>query len=552
MNQQNFNFGNFNFKRPGMEPKKAHAISLFLTLLVWLITDYLFLPAYNIRSEGFFIYLGFLTGVFIFVDTMLSLRVTKVNKTGVLFLIGAAIVFLVLELSGSELLNAKRYRDQIKISEVSDFSQEFDAISIESIPVVDKDTALRLGEKQIGKQAGLGSQYDVSENYTLISSGEDLLRVSPLEHQDFYKWFQNSKEGIPGYIRVNVRDANDVELVMVEDGIIYSPSAYFSQNLFRHVRFTYRTEILSDYSFELDDEGHPYWIISVVKPEIGWFGGLDACAVIVVDPYTGDMIKYEEEDIPTWIDRVQPTELAWAQIDNWGYYVNGLLNTMFGQKDMLQTTDGYNYVNIDTDTYIFSGLTSVGADQSISGFALINLRTKEASYIKVGGANEYSAMSSAEGQVQHLGYNATFPILLNVGSEATYFVSLKDAEELVKMYSFVNVSDYSIVGVGETVSKAYSDYVKKLSQAGKNNSTDASALMEITSHVKSIEMAMIDGTSWYYITLENYDQLYLASIEISNELPLTKVGDIVSIKMINSQNSTCTLESFDHLSYDFD
>ena len=548
---QHFNFGNFNFKRPGMEPKKAHFLSLFLTGLLWLVTDYLFLPAYHLRDAGFVMYVCFLLGVFVFLDTLFSLRITKVNKISAIVLIGVVAAFFILQFFSSELLNAKRYRDQINIAEVSDFSQEFDAISIDSIPVVDKDTAIRLGEKQIGKQAGLGSQYDVSDNYTLISSGKDLLRISPLEHQDFYKWLQNSSEGIPGYIRVNVRDANDVELVMLENGIIYSPSAYFHQNLFRHVRFTYRTEIISDYSFELDDDGNPFWVISVVEPEIGWFGGLDATAVIVVDPHTGEMVKYVEEEIPSWIDRVQPTEIAWAQIDNWGYYVNGLFNTFFGQKDMLQTTDGYNYVNIDTDTYIFSGLTSVGADQSISGFALINLRTKEASYIKVGGANEYSAMSSAEGQVQHLGYRATFPILLNVGSEATYFVSLKDAEELVKMYSFVNVSDYSIVGVGETVNKAYSDYVKKLAQAGKDTLSQTSSLKEVTGTVSLITTAILDGTSWYYITLENSDQLYLASVELSNELPLTKENDMIKIRFVESENNAVTLEFFDNTQLDF-
>ena len=238
---QHFNFGNFNFKRPGMEPKKAHFISLFLTGLLWLVTDYLCLPAYHLRDAGFVMYVCFLLGVFVFLDTLFSLRITKVNKISAIVLIGVVAAFFVLQFFSSELLNAKRYRDQINIAEVSDFSQEFDAISIDSIPVVDKDTAIRLGEKQIGKQAGLGSQYDVSDTYTLISSGKDLLRISPLEHQDFYKWLQNSSEGIPGYIRVNVRDANDVELVMLENGIIYSPSAYFHQNLFRHVRFTWKS-----------------------------------------------------------------------------------------------------------------------------------------------------------------------------------------------------------------------------------------------------------------------------------------------------------------------
>ena len=554
-NQTEFNFedlkNSFSNNKIGMKPMKAHLISLIVTGILWVGIDYVTLPVYNLRSMSSIFFVCFILGIFTFIDTLLSARFTIVNKLTaslIVLLIGSSFA---LSLFSSEMIRSQAYRDQINIVEVSDFNKEFETITIDNMPIVDHETAIRLGDKQIGKQAGLGSQFSISNEYTLISTNDDLLRVSPLQHQDIFKWIQNKDEGIPAYIKVNVKDPNDVEMVMLDEGIVYSPSSFFSQNLFRHIRFTYRTDILSDYSFEIDDEGNPYWVVSVIEPQIGWFGGMDATGVIVVDPFTGEMNKYGMDNIPEWIDRVQPTNLAWSQIDNWGYYVNGIINTFFGQKDMIQTTDGYNYINIDGETHIFSGLTSVGADQSINGFALINLRDKSASYIKVGGADEYSAMASAEGQVQHLQYSATFPILLSANGRATYFVALKDAEHLVKMYAFVDVSDYSIVGVGDTVDKAYSDHLKKLKDANKVDINDDSIIKTIKGTITSIDVAISEGYSVYYMQVENQDQLFVLPISLSSELPLSKIGDIVEIEYLDNDESIVIGNIFDNLGYDY-
>ena len=252
------------------------------------------------------------------------------------------------------------------------------------------------------------------------------------------------------------------------------------------------------------------------------------------------------------MDRVQPAELAWKQIDNWGYYVHGFFNTLFGQKDMIQTTDGYNFVNIDGQTYVFSGLTSVAADHSINGFALINLRTKEASYIKVGGADEVSAMASAEGQVQHLNYRATFPILLNIADEPTYFISLKDSEGLVKMYSFVDVTDYSIVGIGETMQTAHDDYLRKLKTANKQISGEVAEMRTVTGTVAAIASAVQEGTTHYYLTLENDAHLYVLSLDVSAELTLTQPGQNVKIEYLDTVGNTVAGSGFDNLEMDYE
>lgn len=531
-------------------PIKALITSLILVGLVAFGIDFVSLPAYNLHDQGFIILLIAYLGLFGFLMAVLTQSFssfTKIPFTLAAFLFVAMIVLNVL---GSEPLNASKFRDQIQIVETNDFNDTFSKVQLSQIPLVDWESAQRLGDKKIGNIQGLGSQFNINSDYTLLSVGPQIYRVSPLEYQDFIKWFQNRNEGIPGYIKVNVTDANDVSLVQLDKGITYSPSAFFFQDLLRHVRFTYRTEILQDFSFEIDDEGNPYYVISVVEPEIGWFSGYDTSSVIIVDAISGAMVKYTIEDMPRWIDRAQPANIAWAQIDNWGYYVNGFINTILGQKDMIQTTDGYNYVNIDNQTYMFSGMTSVGADRSIVGFALINLRTKEASYFKIGGADEVSAMSSAAGQVQDLGYTATFPVLLNIQSIPTYFMSLKDAEGLIKQYAMVNVSDYSLVAVGDNVAQTLKIYTDTLISKG---------LIEVqVSDSPWIEATLLDvriveenGTTHYYVRFSDDSAIYEVEGSTFLELIFSNPNDLVKYKAGLKGDQTSSLDAFDNLALDY-
>lgn len=530
--------------------KKSLFTSLVLVVLLAFVVDYLTLPAYNLRNSGIYLLFAFYFAVFGILNFLMTQKFSGPSRFS-LTLSGLLVAFVVvMSILGSEFINASKYRNQIVISETTDFSSSFDSISLAKIPVVDRDTAMQLGDKQIGKVQGLGSQFNIDPAYTLVSTQDQILRVSPLEYQGLIKWFQNRETGVPNFVRINVNDASDVDLVSLEKGMKYVPSAYFDQDLLRHVRFAYRTEILQDFSFEIDDEGNPYYVISVVEPEIGLFGGLDAVGVIVVDPITGDMQKYSVEDVPDWVDRVQPTALAWYQIDNWGYYVRGFWNTIFGQKDMIQTTEGYNYVSIEGYTYVFSGLTSVGADQSIVGFTLINLHTKEAKFYRIGGADESSAMSSAQGQVQDLGYRATFPVLLNVEGQPTYFISLKDQEGLVKLYSFVAVTDYSLVGVGPTVAAAQIAYIEKLTEKGIIDG-GSSQMKVVEAKVVSIDTAIVDGNSNYYLRLEGLDKLFIAPIRIDAELPITAVGDLVRVTYLDNESATLVINAFDNLQYDY-
>lgn len=545
-------FYNFDLPRSNKKfnPLQSLIQALVIVGVVAFIVDYVTLPAYNLHNAGFMFLLVFYLALFGTLYAAFSHRMDTVVKVsyGLAFII--VIFTLVMTFLSSEFLNAYKYRDQITIKESEDFSAEFDAITIDKIPLVDQNTAQQLGDKQIGRVQGLGSQFDISTDYLLINVKDSIYRVSSLEYQDFYKWIQNREAGIPSYISVNVNDPTDVELVDLNQGMKFAPSAYFNEDLLRHVRFTYRTEIFESMNFEIDDEGNPYYIVTVKEPSIGWFGGWDTQALIVVDAVSGDMNKYAIADAPAWVDHIQSAYLAWYQIDNWGYYINGWFNTLFGQKEMIQTTDGYNFVSIDKEIYVFSGLTSVGSDRSIVGFALINLHTKEATFIKIGGADEISAMNSAIGQVQHLNYTSTFPLLLNIEGLPTYFMALKDNEGLVKLYAMVSVKDYSVVGVAATVELTKASYIEQLMEKGLIEG-DVLIENEVSGTISSIVSTIIDGTTQYYFMLEGDNVLYTAASNLSVELALTKQLDPVKIQVTQTSDNVMNVISFDNTNYNY-
>lgn len=525
-------------------------ISLFILIVVAFVVDYVTLPSYNLHDIGFITLLVIYLFMFGTIYTAFSHRFDFISKA--VYTLGTTLVVLMIVLSflSSEFLNASKYRDQIVIKDSSDFNSEFNEIEIDKIPLVDQNTAQQLGDKQIGRVQGLGSQFDISDDYLLINVKESVYRVSSLEYQDFYKWFQNKDLGIPSYVSVNVNDPTDVELVDLKKGMKFVPSAYFGEDLLRHVRFKYRTEMFESLNFEIDDDGNPFYIVTYKEPTIGWFGGWDTKGIIIVDAVSGEMQQYLVEEAPDWVDHIQSANLAWYQIDNWGYYINGWFNTLFGQKEMIQTTDGYNYVPIDGEIYIFSGLTSVGSDRSIVGFALINLSTKEATYLKIGGADEYSAMNSAVGQVQHLNYTATFPLLLNIEGLPTYFMALKDNEGLVKLYAMVSVQDYSVVGVGSTVDETKLSYTNQLLEKGVISEIITNRIA-ISGVISSIVSTIIDGTTHYYFTLEGSNILYTASSQLSLELALTKVMDSVALEVNPVSENVMDVNGFDNLNYNY-
>ena len=514
-------------------------------LIAAFIYYYITLPAINIHSSGFWffllgavavvmvIYVLRKAGKEIFTFGVASMHFSlkdypALKWLGILFLL-LLVVYGIGTLLSSPVINAKQYQ-QLMTVETRNFSEDIEEADYRSIPLLDKDSAALLGDRKMGSLVDMVSQFEVADDYTQINYNNVPVRVTPLVYASPIKWLTNQRNGIPAYIRIDMT-TQDTECVMLEEGIKYSKSEYFNRNLYRHIRFRFPTYIFGDQLFfEIDDNGVPYWVCPVKKFNIGLFGGETVGRVVLVNAITGECTDYAVEDVPTWIDKVYSAELLMQLYDYYGMYQHGFFNSILGQRDCLVTTDGYNYLALDDDVWVYTGITSVNGDQSNVGFVLMNKRTMETRYYEVEGATELSAMSSAEGQVQNLGYRASFPLLLNIADEPTYFMALKDDAGLVKKYAMVNVQKYQWVAIGDTIEECEKDYKELLSTNGIVSQSQGERL-EISGVIELIAPVVIDGSTHYYIGITGSDELF--DLEVSDEglygIVRYKEGDRISL-----------------------
>ena len=538
---------------------KRIIVSILLTLLFGGVGYYVSLPPLHIKSSEFWGFLIYLTVVFLvcfffsgvkkalknryYTPKNRRIKMPKTKKGKIIVLSSFVVVlgvFLAIFISSSQMCNAKDYKNLLKVEE-RDFNEDIAEISLSQIPVVDRDTATRLGSRKIGEVVELVSQFNVSDFYTQINYKSAPTRVSPLDYADIIKWISNRSEGIPYYVKIDMA-TQDTELVKLEKGMKYTPGEFFSRDLMRHVRFSYPTKMFENITFEIDDNGHPYWNISYYDYTIGFLGGRDITGIIMVDAVTGEMKNYPVAEVPQWVDTVYDSEMLIEQADLWGAYTNGFWNSVFGQKNVVQTTAGYNYIALDDDVWMYTGITSVVDDASNIGFLLVNLRTKEARQYTMNGAEEYSAMESAEGMIQEKSYIATFPILVNIADTPSYFISLKDNAGLVKAYSFVSVTDYQIVGVADTIAGANEEYRRLLKDIGgvKEEEKTEPVTTEVNITVEAVSSAVVDGNTVYYIKATD-GKIYTVGIGVSSNLPFIKAGDVIKASVNTENNAIKTI-----------
>lgn len=515
--------------------KMGKGIIFLIDLIIILLMYYFLLPPINLSSPAFwsFVFIVFIlvfisltinAGTNIFVKRRLDLSDFlghKIMFIGFFVIVG---LIFVINFFSTPIFNAKEYSMRIDVDETHEFIKDVAPVDFSKIPLLDKESSQKLGDRKMGEAASWVSQFYVSDLYTQINYNNQIVRVTPIEYADIIKYFTNRREGIKGYIMVDSVTGKS-QLVKTEKGMKYMPSAYFFENLERKLRLSYPTTIFDTPSFEIDNSGNPYWIIPTVKYKaIGL--KKEITGAILFDPVTGESKKYAIDEVPTWVDHVYNADLIIEQLDNWGEYRNGFLNSIFGQKDVVNTTEGYNYLVLDDDVYLYTGITSVSSDESNLGFVLVNLRTKQTNYYSVPGAKEYSAMASAEGLVQEKKYDASFPLLINLNNKPTYLLSLKDAAGLVKMYAFIDVADYQKVVVSDAASGIEVAAEKYL---GESNDVNTNEVLKKTLTIKNITSAVADGNTSYYI-VDQDNLLYSVSIKVNkNLLPFLQKDDVINI-----------------------
>ena len=442
-------------------------INLIVTIVAGFIYFYVELPPINLHSAAFYSFFLFLSVVYCITAVITSgiYRQAENGKTFwkllkgscivPLIVIGAVfVIYVVGGLLSSVVIRSGAYAKLITV-ETGDFTQDIEEISFDQIPMLDRDSAEKLGDRKLGELADMVSQFEVADNYTQINYKGRPVRVTPLRYGDIFKWLNNRSAGLPAYLIIDMV-TQEVDVVRLPEGMHYTTAEHFSRNLYRHLRFQYPTYIFNEPTFEIDEEGTPYWVCPRIVKRIGLFGGTDIQGAVLVNAITGESQYYT--DIPTWVDGVYSAEIIMDQYDYYGTYQGGFINSLFGQKNVTVTTEGYNYIAANDDVYVYTGVTSAGSDESNIGFILTNQRTKQTTFYSIAGAEEFSAMNSAEGVVQHLNYSATFPLLLNISNQPTYFMALKDYAGLVKMYAMVNVQQYQIVATGASVEECQSNY----------------------------------------------------------------------------------------------
>ncbi|MDE6182405.1 MAG: CvpA family protein, partial [Eubacteriales bacterium] len=365
--------------------------------------------------------------------------------------------------------------------------------------------AINLGSRKMGSMVDMVSQFEVNDLYTQINYNQKPTRVTPLDYGNFFKWITNRSKGIPAYMKIDMT-TQEIELIKLENGgIKYSFSEPFNRNVKRHLRFNYPTYIFDKINFEIDDNGTPYWVCPVRTYSIGLFGGPVINKVVLLNAITGELTEYNVEDVPNWIDTVYSADILISYYNYYGTLKNGYFNSILGQKGCLKTTEGYNYIALDDDVWVYTGVTSVGGDKSNVGFVLMNQRTAETRYYTISGAQETSAMASAQGQVQHLKYVATFPLLLNISNQPTYFMALKDEAGLVKNYAMVNIEKYQIVAIGNSVAECEQNYIKLLEENSIKTKSEP-IQTSVSGKIISINEIIIDGNTHFFLKLDSSNE----------------------------------------------
>lgn len=551
-------------------PEKA-ALKIVLSLLCSAvfagILFYFMLPALNFKSYDLYIYLGAIVASYVVFNALFSNVFGKpeyvpyVKRRAIVpgiiiavLLVAVGIGYLV----SCEFFRASSYSKIISVDTDSNFSEDIEeqtADSFSEIPKLDEDTAAQLAARALGalKDIGSVSQFTIAPENSQINYQGKPYRVVPLQYADIIKWLVNTREGFPGYVMVNMADES-TNFVELKDGSIrYSAYEHFNKLLKRHLRFEFPTYLFADATFEVNDHGNPFWICARLDKTIGLFGGTDVIGIVLVDAVSGECIEYSMDQLKDdpnlqWIDRVYDSDLIVQQYNYYGKYQKGFWNSLLGQKDVIKTTDGYNYIAKNDDVWMYTGVTSVTSDQSIIGFVLVNQRTKEADFYNVTGGTEYSAQQAAEGRVMDLGYTATFPLLLNIGGEPTYFLSLKDPKnQIVQQYALINVANYNNNKMGVTgtdLSKCLASYIESLKEKGitvdinpddvvtpgtNEDKTPDTSKLTASGTIADIRTAVMGGESYYYIKLDSNEAYFAIAASKDEGVVILNRGDSVTV-----------------------
>ena len=537
-----------------------------VTFIFAVFLNWLCLPAWNIRSGGFWWYL-IIVGIFAFISFSIADYVTEdnTNSPGIIALTIAviAIIGIIGIVVSSKAVNAVKYSNLIAIEE-GNFENEIQSISTveeaKDFPLLDVQTAQKLGNRSLSEIDKV-SQFEVDGEYNLISYEDKQYRLSPLEYTSVFKAMNN--ESIPGYVLVDP-ETEESHLVQLENEIRYAPSDIFSQDLKRHLRGKYPSYIFDKFQFDIDDKGEAYYIAPVLKPTIGFFGGNIVQSFVIVNANSGECEEYSPEDLPKWVDHAYSLDYLMGLAESYYQYKGGFWNTVFSKINVRKISYSYRGENVNEDddedenefvgynsimtkdgVQFFTCVVSVSNDESALGFILANSKTGEITYYDCAGAEESTAQLQAESLYQNYGYKSSYPLMVSVDGVPTYVISLKDKSKINKAFVMINVENYTISASGKTLEDALLQYREEI--FGEKTLTPEDLTEETTEEVKTetksttgtiteLYQATQYGTTQFFFVLEGDDNLYISPISNNSRQVQMSVGSNISIDYYMSPN----------------
>ena len=525
---------------------KYRGIALVLIIAIAFLLNYLAMPAWTFQSEGFWLYLSTISAsafiLFLISDLASHDKRYIFTKVAGFVTVSILLIWFLASFPSWKLFNSSKYRNIISISNNGNFDQDVPRVqSSQDIPIVDMVTARQLGDRTMGSMENYLSQYEVDGEYNLITYKGTYYRISPILYGGFFKYLNSKSNGIPGYVLVNIY-TQEATLITLDKPMRYSPSAYFGNLLKRHLRQKYSSYIFGKEQFEIDDEGTPFYIVPVEKPTAGLFGAHVVDKVILVNAVTGDMEEKSVQDVPTWVDHVFSVSYLMDRVDWYYGYTNGFWNSVFTKKDVRKTSysfdeSQYYFIAKKDGVYLYTGITSAGKDESNIGFILANVRTGQITYYSGPGAEESSAQASAEGVVQQFGYKAGPVMIVNIDGVETYFMTLKDNQQLVKKVALVNKKNYTIAVVEDTITQAVNSYRAKFSGQADVELTNKEGM------ISELYTAIKGGDTYFYFKIQGDKVLYVSSILNNDHQVAMKIGDTISMEYVLVNDDTAIVNS---------
>lgn len=446
--------------------KKDFFLKFLLLLCIEIAFAFFFTPAFSPFSFKFWFLVVLPIILWLWSICPSKTKLYKITSTLLILLVTFLIFFGFIFLLSSG--TSSEVHSQIaKIHNDGDFDDSvIEITSPTDIPLVDKEYAITLASNLINSNQQYFETYRLGTECNLIYYKESYYRILPLEYID-----PLNLGGVPGYILVNVY-SGETSFIKLENNnaIKYSPASILDKDLSRYIRFKYPTELFGDENFEIDDNGHPYYIVPTLRIKSVLFGGHYVYGALVVDAVTGDIQKYTTLDsIPKWVENVYDIERLMTEAKWHLDYDAGPSNFIMRSAENTPTTryhlnSEYYMFGKDGEIYVYTEITLGPSYMNNIAFLLGNLRSGVLTYYSDYGISGYNAQIATQTLYPENQYVPSRVLLLNIEGNSVYYLTLKNHLEHPEQYAFVNKYKEPFVFwvAGETIDEALRNYYKTL------------------------------------------------------------------------------------------